>query len=174
MAKKFDEVRIPFAKMTFSPDVPSTALGPNEYNAGLNVETDVRGIRSISGDEEISVTIPNGETPIYISGGFRRNDLFYYIVATLEGKWYAIAGGSTWTDITPPGMIAGNYSRAQNITEAWNGTVPFFNDERSHAARISFCSCACNHNCHITRFSVCNKILCSVQHIIIAIFFGNG
>ena len=104
--RAYEEVRVPFTKMTFTPDVPSTSLGANEYNVGRNIETDVRGIRSISGDEEISVVVPNGETPIYISGGFRRNDLFYYIVATLEGKWYAIAGGSTWTDITPPGMIA--------------------------------------------------------------------
>lgn len=131
--RAFDEVRIPFTKMTFSPDVPSAALGPNEYNQGANIETDVRGIRSISGDQQILLTIPNGETPIYVSGGFRRNDLFYQIVATLEGKWYAIAGGSSgvWYDITPPGIIAGGYARAQNITEAWNGTVPFFNDERN-------------------------------------------
>jgi hypothetical protein len=46
-----DEVRIPFQKMSFSPDVPSTALGPNEYNSGQNVETDVRGIRSMAGDQ---------------------------------------------------------------------------------------------------------------------------
>jgi len=44
----YNEVRIPFAKMTFTPDVPSTALAPNEYNDGQNVETDVRGIRSMS------------------------------------------------------------------------------------------------------------------------------
>ena len=55
-----DEVRIPFAKMTFTPDVPSTALQPNEYNDGLNVETDVRGIRSMSGDKEILDALPNG------------------------------------------------------------------------------------------------------------------
>jgi len=36
-----DEVRIPFNKMTFTPDVPSTQLQPNEYNDGQNVETDV-------------------------------------------------------------------------------------------------------------------------------------
>jgi hypothetical protein len=60
----FDEVRIPFAKMSFTPDVPSTALGPNEYNSGQNVETDVRGIRSMSGDEEILTTIPG--TPTYV------------------------------------------------------------------------------------------------------------
>jgi hypothetical protein len=129
--RAYDEVRVPFTKMSYTPDIPSTSLGANEYNVGKNVETDVRGIRSISGDEEISIIIPNGETPIYISGGFRRNDLFYYVVATLEGKWYAIAGAGTWYDITPAGVVAGNYSRAQNITEAWNGTVPFFNDERN-------------------------------------------
>jgi len=56
--KAFDEVRIPFSKMTFSPDVPSTALGPNEYNAGQNVECDVRGIRSVAGDEIILPTKP--------------------------------------------------------------------------------------------------------------------
>lgn len=49
--KAYEEAKIPFQKMTFSPDVPSSALGPNEYNAGLNVETDVRGIRSVAGDE---------------------------------------------------------------------------------------------------------------------------
>ena len=44
----YNEAMIPFSKMTFSPDVPSAALGPNEYNDGLNVETDVRGIRSMA------------------------------------------------------------------------------------------------------------------------------
>ena len=43
-SKNYEEVRIPFTKMTFTPDVPSAALGPNEYNDGLNVESDVRGI----------------------------------------------------------------------------------------------------------------------------------
>ena len=51
--KAFDEAKIPFQKMTFSPDVPSSALGSNEYNAGVNVEADVRGIRSSAGDEII-------------------------------------------------------------------------------------------------------------------------
>ena len=34
-----DETKVPFQKMTFSPDVPSAALGANEYNIGANVET---------------------------------------------------------------------------------------------------------------------------------------
>jgi len=61
-----NEVRIPFAKMSFTPDVPAAALGPNEYNAGLNAETDVRGIRSISGDQSILEQNQPG-TPVYIS-----------------------------------------------------------------------------------------------------------
>ncbi|KAF2379166.1 hypothetical protein BSN82_17235, partial [Acinetobacter baylyi] len=57
---------------------------------------------------------------------------FYFIVATEEGYWYANNGeatstASTWVDITP---IGGPfvYTQNQNITEAWSGTVPVFND----------------------------------------------
>ena len=130
----YEEVRIPFTKMTFAPDVPSTALGPNEYNAGRNVETDVRGIRSISGDEEILATITG--TPTYISGGFRPYSgetapRFYTIVATVEGKWWATNdSATTWNDITPLAGV-GTYTQAQNITESWNGIIPFFNDEQN-------------------------------------------
>lgn len=130
--RAFDEVRIPFTKMTFSPDVPSTALGPNEYNSGLNVETDIRGIRSVSGDEIILQTIPG--TPTFVTGGYRskqqgvRND-FYFIAATDEGSWYANNGEGEWQDITPGAGPFATYNQATNITEAWNGTVPFFNDE---------------------------------------------
>jgi hypothetical protein len=127
MAQKFTEVRIPFAKMTFSPDVPSTALGPNEYNDGRNVETDVRGIRSQAGDEEILDVIPG--TPTFVTGGFRRNGEFWFIVATVEGYWWASNGEEEgWIDITPGGVPIVGYDQATNITEAWNGTVPFFND----------------------------------------------
>ena len=127
MAAKYSETRIPFAKMTFSPDVPATALGPNEYNAGYNVETDVRGIRSVAGDEEILTTVPG--TPTYISGGFRLAGEFWFIVATIEGKWWASNGTTVdWYDITPGGSSFAGYTQATNITEAWNGTVVFFND----------------------------------------------
>lgn len=136
--RAFDEVRIPFQKMTFSPDVPSTALGPNEYNVGANVETDVRGIRSTLGDQAI---LPDGVpgTPTFITGGFRQpqtgvTNNFYFIVATVEGNWYATNGdydpAGCWHDITP-GTNLGTYTQAQNITESWNGTVPFFNDEQN-------------------------------------------
>ena len=125
MAQKITEVRIPFAKMSFTPDVPSTALGPNEYNSGLNVETDVRGIRSVAGDQAILDAVPG--TPTFVTGGYRQGDEFWFVVATTEGYWWASAGGA-WTDITPGGTPFSGYTQATNITEAWNGTVPFFND----------------------------------------------
>lgn len=128
--RSFEETRVPFAKMSFTPDVPSTNLGPNEYNVGLNVETDVRGIRSISGDEAWGPVIPNGETPIFVSSGYRQNDFYYYVVATLEGHWYCQRGGNSWFDITPAGLTT-TYARNQNITDCWNGTIAFFNDEQN-------------------------------------------
>jgi hypothetical protein len=134
MAKKFDEVRIPFAKMTFSPDVPSTALGPNEYNDGVNVETDVRGIRSMAGDQAILDTFPGSYAPTYVTGGYRADGLFWFVIACVDGSWYATNGGDDgWIDITPPGRVvgAGYYDQSTNITEGWNGTVPFFNDSKT-------------------------------------------
>ena len=125
-----DEVRIPFTKMTFSPDVPSTALGPNEYNEGSNVETDVRGLKSVFGDREILDAVPG--TPMFVTGSYRQDGFFWFVVATIEGNWYATKD-TTWnlinpnvqSTIQPP--ITG-YSLTTNITESWNGTVPVFND----------------------------------------------
>ena len=119
-------VRTPFANMTFSPDVPSTALGPNEYNSGYNVETDVRGIRSVNGSQEILAAVPG--TPTFISGGYREDGNFWFIVATDEGYWWAAKDATGWTNITPPQGPYSGYNQATNITDAWNGTVPFFND----------------------------------------------
>ena len=134
-----DEVRIPFSKMTFTPDVPSTALGPNEYNDGQNVETDVRGIRSMAGDQEILDTVPG--IPTFITGGFRQDNTFWFIVASYEpdpmdptnpdanlGRWWASNGTTTWYDITPGGVPILGYRQTTNITEAWSGTIPLFND----------------------------------------------
>jgi hypothetical protein len=128
-----NEVRIPFAKMSFTPDVPSTALGPNEYNSGLNVETDVRGIRSVAGDQEFLSAVTG--TPTFVTAGYRQpqpgKDLdYYFITATDQGQWYATNGLSDWQNITPVNGV-GTYTQAQNITESWNGTVPFFNDEQN-------------------------------------------
>lgn len=117
--------------MSYTPDVPPSALGANEYNDGLNVETDVRGIRSIAGDQEILETVPN--IPTFVTGGFRQDGNFWFIVACENGRWYANDGsGSGWTDISPLGAaIPGGYTQATNITEAWNGTVVFFNDAKT-------------------------------------------
>lgn len=119
------ESRIAFDKMTFVPDVPSTALLANEYNDGENVETDIRGIRSVFGDQEILSTVPG--TPTFVSGGFRQGDEFWFVVATDEGYWWASNGGD-WQNITPGGGPFSNYSQTLNITDSWNGTVAFFND----------------------------------------------
>jgi len=126
LKSQYDEVRIPFTKMSFTPDVPSTALGPNEYNSGLNVETDIRGIRSVAGDQAILNNVPG--TPTFITGGFRQSGQFWFIVATVEGNWYASNGNIDWYDITPGGTPIIGYAQNTNITEAWNGTIPFFND----------------------------------------------
>jgi hypothetical protein len=134
MAKKFDEVRIPFQKMTFSPDVPATALGPNEYNDGINVETDVRGIRSIAGDQAILDSFPGSFAPTYVTGGYRGDGLFWFVIACVDGSWYASSGTDEgWYDITPTGRTTAPdfYNQSTNITEAWNGTIPFFNDAKT-------------------------------------------
>lgn len=115
--------------MTFTPDVPSTALAPNEYNDGQNVETDARGIRSMAGDQAILSTIPG--TPTFVTGGFRNNGTtFWFIVATTEGYWWASDGSDDyWQNINPdPTTPFTGYAQNTNITEAWNGTVPIFND----------------------------------------------
>jgi len=126
--KSYSEVIIPLQKMSFTPDVPSSALGANEYNDGINVETDVRGIRSVNGDEEILASVPG--IPTYITGGFRNSGEYWFIVANQEGEWWAsngLPGG--WTNITPAAPYDGSqYSQNINITDAWNGTVPIFND----------------------------------------------
>ena len=135
-----DEVRIPFAKMTFTPDVPSTALGPNEYNDGRNVETDVRGVRSMSGDQAILDALPAGSgAPTFITGGFRSDGLFWFVVATTAvgatpGRYYAWNPGTeNWDNITPndSAFDASEYAQNTNITEAWNGNVLFLNDEHN-------------------------------------------
>ncbi|MGI9142926.1 MAG: hypothetical protein ACR2IJ_07005 [Fluviibacter sp.] len=125
----YTPLRTPFLNMSFTPDVPSNALGPNEYNSGLNVEADVRGIKKISGEEEILSTIPGH--PIFIEGGFRGTE-WTYIVATREGKWYKLTTSGI-SNITPgvganPNVALSGYSDDINITTSWVGNVFFIND----------------------------------------------
>lgn len=113
--------------MSFSPDIPSTNLGPQEYNSGLNVETDIRGIRSVLGDEEILLDIPNNETPIYVTGGYRANNVWWFIIGTSAGNWYRQSVGGI-VNCAPGGIPLSGYSDDVNITEAWSGTTLFIND----------------------------------------------
>jgi hypothetical protein len=125
-------IKLPLAKMTFSPDVPAAALGPNEYNSGQNVETDVRGIRSVAGDQEILDWVPG--TPNYVTGNYRADGQYWFLVATDEGKWYAgttSTYGPSWIDVTPSVGDFTQYNQATNITDSWNGTVAFLNDEHN-------------------------------------------
>ena len=136
MAKTFDEVKIPFTNMSFTPDVPASALGANEYNAGYNIETDTRGIRSVFGDEYIlqQLSSANGVvgTPIYLTSGYRgvSNQVYWLVFATVDdsgaGRWY-MQDSAGITEITPSGGLTGYYA-GMPITDAWNGTVLFLMD----------------------------------------------
>jgi len=94
----YGRLRTPFTNMSFTPDVPSNALGPNEYNSGLNVEADVRGMKKINGEQFILDAIP-GHT-IFIDGNFRTQANWVYVAATREGRWYQITEFGV-TNITP-------------------------------------------------------------------------
>jgi hypothetical protein len=120
--------------MSFTPDVPSNALGANEYNNGLNVEADVRGIKKIGGEQAILSTIPY--FPVFMEGGFRSGSQFGYIVATRDasnlGRWYLVTD-TTITNITPgfsanPNVTLTGYTDDINITTSWVGEVFFIND----------------------------------------------
>jgi len=122
-------LRTPFLNMSFTPDVPSNALGANEYNNGLNVEADVRGIKKISGEEAILSQVPG--SPVFVDGGFR-GTVWTYIVATNAGKWYAVTASGI-ANITPgvganPNVALSGYSDDVNITTSWVGSVFFIND----------------------------------------------
>jgi len=144
LSSSYNEAIIPFQKMSFTPDVPAAALGPNEYNDGVNVETDVRGIRSMAGDQEILDTLPAGSgAPTFITGGFRNDGYFWFVVATqadpvdpitFPGQYLAFNPTTqVWDDITPndSNFDSSGYNQATNITEAWNGNVLFLNDEQN-------------------------------------------
>lgn len=130
----YTRLRTPFVNMSFCPDVPSNALGPNEYSNGLNIEADVRGIKKISGEQEILSIIPN--YPIFMDGGFQSDTQWVFIVATRtvdnHGNWYLISASSI-TNITPgvganPSVYLNGYAENINITTSWVGNVFFIND----------------------------------------------
>ena len=120
--------KTPFQKMSFTPDIPSGSLAANEYNAGLNVATDTRGIQKVLGDQGILSVIPGDA--IFVTGSFRNNDEFWFIVATIDGNWYGMHDTSTAVTLTSTATtyIANQYSHNTKITAAWNGDVLFIMD----------------------------------------------
>lgn len=116
--------------MSFTPDVPSNALGINEYNNGSNIECDVRGIKKISGEQELLSAIPGNV--VFMDGGFRSEAVWVYIAATREGKWYMLTSSGI-SNITPgvganPAVFLTGYTDNVNITSSWVGNVFFIND----------------------------------------------
>jgi len=120
-------VKTPFSNMSFTPDVPSSALTANEYNAGQNIETNVRGVNSVAGDQYILAQVPGNQ--IFVTSGFGSNGIYYWIVATAQGQWYEIDQTGGITSITPGVGNFTGYSVNTVITASWNGTVVFLNDE---------------------------------------------
>jgi hypothetical protein len=131
MPQTFTEVSTPFTNMSFTPDVPASALAATEYNAGFNIESDTRGIKNVLGDETILSQI-TGKI-LHVTGGYRNNNVWWFIVGTVNaggvGRWYAVNTAGV-TEITPQGGLTGYYD-GMPITDAWNGTVVFLNDSVS-------------------------------------------
>jgi len=134
----YTRLRTPFTSMSFTPDIPSNALGPNEYNLGKNIEADVRSIKKIFGEAQIASTIT--DMPIFIEGGFRSETSWVYIVATRnsssQGKWWMITATGI-SNITPgvganPSVYLSGYTEDINITFSWVGNVFFINDAISN------------------------------------------
>ena len=130
----YSRLRTPFTSMSFTPDIPSNALGPLEYNSGKNVEADVRSIKKIFGEKEIASTIT--DTPIFVEGGFRSQTSWVYVVATRnssnQGKWFMITSTGI-SNITPgvganPSAFIAGYTEDINITFSSVGNVFFIND----------------------------------------------
>lgn len=130
----YSRLRTPFTSMSFTPDVPSNALGPNEYNSGKNIEADVRCIKKIFGEIQIASTIT--DMPIFMEGGFRSETSWVYIVATRnsssQGKWWMITATGI-SNITPgvganPAAYISGYTEDISITSSWVGNVFFIND----------------------------------------------
>jgi hypothetical protein len=134
----YSRLRVPFTQMSFTPDIPSNALGPTEYNSGKNIEADVRSIKKIFGEIPIASTIT--DMPIFMEGGFRSETSWVYIVATRnsssQGKWWMITATGI-SNITPgvganPSVYLPNYTEDLNITFSWVGNVFFMNDSISN------------------------------------------
>jgi hypothetical protein len=135
----YTEVKTPLTNMSFTPDIPPSALSANEYNSGFNVETDTRGLRSVFGDIDILQTIPG--VCSFVSAGYRANGVWWFIVCSLtvvsgvtQARWYMLdSATSSPVNITPgyganTNAFLTGYTYDTPITDTWNGTVLFIND----------------------------------------------
>ena len=118
-------IKTSLGNISFTPDIPSSALSPTEYNSGYNIESDTRGIRSCMGDEYILSAIPGNV--IYSTGGFLSSEVFSFICATSQGQWYHMTDAGI-SNITPSFGSFGTYDNSTVITATWNGNIVFFND----------------------------------------------
>lgn len=109
-------IKTPFTNMSFTPDVPTSALSASEYNYGYNVETNVRAINSVLGEEYILSEITGNV--IFMTAGFRNNDVYWFISATEQGEWYAMDQNGDVTNITPTPLVGiiGSSTTFGNIT----------------------------------------------------------
>ena len=117
----YNRLRTPFLNLSFTPDVPSNALGPNEYDYGKNIETDVRGIKNVAGEAAIFGAI-TGDI-IYVDSGFLSGINYVYMVATSQGKWYMVTTSGI-TNITPgyganPSAALSGYADGIKFTASW-------------------------------------------------------
>jgi hypothetical protein len=130
--------RTPFTNMSYTPDIPSSALAPQEYNSGYNINTDTRGIKSVEGEEYILTSIPGNQ--VYLTAGFRpqsNTSQYQFVSATLGGEWYATRGNVTvganivsYSNIATPtaSTYVKGYTVSSTITDSWNGELLFVND----------------------------------------------
>ena len=105
--------------------MPSSALSATEYNAGYNIETDVRSIKSVAGDEYILSQVPGVQ--IFVTGGFLSNGVWIFLVATEGGQWYLIDDAGI-ANVTPSNGNFSGYNANTVITASWNGNAVFLND----------------------------------------------
>ena len=138
LKSQYEEVKVSLEKMSFTPDVPTAQLRPTEYDFGSNVETDIRGMRSVAGTQMIS-SIPSSLNikPLFVTSGFTIDNNYTFIVcginySTGNAHWYTTHDMINYTNIDP---MLGNttptltgYTIHTNITCVWNGTVLIIND----------------------------------------------
>jgi hypothetical protein len=131
-------VKTAFTNMSYTPDVPSNALSAQEYNSGINVESDLRGIKTVLGEKYILSSVPGAQ--IFNTAGFQNGNDYTFVVANTGGDWYTVQG-NVWIDgnianvravttkVTPTANYTPvSYTVNTPITDSWNGEINFIND----------------------------------------------